>query len=106
MEELKKLLNDLKRISSAVKLIEQKIRVEEKLVEKAISHLNDSTKRAGSQEVKLKPQIWLDEGGRSVCVIDDCFGTNPIVLIHELREQDRRDGTVGGRYYVKSVPIR
>lgn len=51
MEELKKLLNDLKRISSAVKLIEQKIRVEEKLVEKAISHLNDSTKRAGSKRL-------------------------------------------------------
>ena len=46
-------------------------------------------------------QIWLEEKDKNVCVIPDCFGTSPLVLIADLKRQDQLDGTVGGKYYIK-----
>ena len=46
-------------------------------------------------------QIWLEEKGKNVCVIPDCFGVSPLALIADLKRQDNLDGTVGGKYYIK-----
>lgn len=46
-------------------------------------------------------QIWIKDNEDDFCVIDDCFGVSPLLLIADLKKQDKLDGTVGGKYYIK-----
>lgn len=43
---------------------------------------------------------WKNEKGEKECVIDDCLGIPPLILIADLKRQDKIDGTTGGKYYI------
>lgn len=49
----------------------------------------------------MKVQIWLKDNGEDFCVIEDCFGVSPLLLIADLKKQDKLDGTSSGKYYIK-----
>ena len=43
---------------------------------------------------------WADKNGNKECVIEDCFGVSPLLLIGELKISDKTNGTTNGDYYV------
>jgi hypothetical protein len=44
-------------------------------------------------------QIWW-KNEKEECIIDDCFEISPLILIADLKRQDKLDGTTGGKYYI------
>lgn len=48
-------------------------------------------------------QIWWKDENKRECVIEDCFGVSPLLLIADLIKQDNLDGTVDGKYYIVRI---